>query len=231
MHNDLTRAKTAAYHRSTTRMPYQQHFEACRTRSFHQGEQIYCARASGVSWRVLSGSVRLNRMANDGEMLFANLAVEGDVIGTETMLMGRYEFWAVALSDCELVPWPEGLSSASGDSLLHILAAAERRTADVVALRSGPAIDRVMRLIVMLAQLDENHDFCFALPKGQDISEITDLAKETISRIISSMKQDGILQKKSIPGHAIHRHYIFSERAALSVNDGSNLISHTLLIR
>ncbi|NMM26687.1 MAG: Crp/Fnr family transcriptional regulator [Glaciimonas sp.] len=151
-------------------------------------------------------------MANDGGMLFANLAVEGDVIGTETLLMGRYEFLAVALSDCELAPWPEGSSSASRDSLLHILAAAERRTADVVALRSGLAMDRVIRLIAMLAQRDEHADFCFALPRGQDISEITDLTKETISRTISILKQEGILRKKVIPGQSIHRNYIFSER-------------------
>ncbi len=200
MHKDL--AHTPPYHRPATQLPYQQQLDACRTRSFQQGEQIYSARASGIAWRVSSGSVRLNRMTNDGQMLFANLAVAGDVIGTETLLMGKYEFWAVALSDCELVPWPEGLSSPSGDSLLHILAAAERRTADVVALRSGAAIDRVMRLIVMLAQRDENHDYCFALPKGRDISEITDLAKETISRMISSLKQDGIVRKKEISGHA-----------------------------
>lgn len=147
-------------------------------------------------------------------MLFANLAVEGDVIGAETLLMGRYEFEAVALSDCELEPWPNGASSASRDALLQILAAAERRTADVVALRSGLAMNRVMRLIAMLAQRDENDDLSFALPKGQDISEITDLTKETISRIISSLKHDDVLQKKVIPGQAIHRNYMISERSA-----------------
>lgn len=224
MHNDLILAKTSPYRRSVNRVRYQQHFDAHRTRSFHQGEQIYCPSTSGICWRVISGSVRLNRIANDGEMLFANLAVKNDVIGTETLLMGQYAFCAVALSDCELVPWPEGLSSASKDSLLFILAAAERRTADVVALRSGLAIDRVMRLIAMLAQPDENHDLCVALPIWQDISDIADLTKETISRTISSLKHDGILRKKEIHGHANYRNYTFCSSIALSINDGSNLL-------
>lgn len=136
------------------------------------------------------------------------------MIGAETLLIGRYDFEAVALSDCELIPWPDGASSASRDALLQILAAAERRTADVVALRSGLAMDRVMRLIAMLAQHDDNDDLWLTLPKGQDLSEITDLTKETISRIISSLKHDGILRKKAIPGLAIHRTYMVNQRSA-----------------
>ncbi|MGV8894372.1 MAG: Crp/Fnr family transcriptional regulator [Burkholderiaceae bacterium] len=213
MHNIQIQPTRSPFHPSANRKRCQRHLDACRTKSFRQGEQLYCAHASGISWRVISGSVRLNRIADDGKKLFANLAVEGDVIGAETLLMGRYEFEAVALSDCELVPWPDGASSASRDSLLQILAAAERRTADVVALRSGLAMDRVMRLIAMITQRDENDNLCFALPKGQDISEITDLTKETISRIISSLKHDGILRKKVIPEHAVHRNYIVSQRS------------------
>ncbi|MEO8406989.1 MAG: Crp/Fnr family transcriptional regulator [Oxalobacteraceae bacterium] len=227
MRNDLIPAKISSYRRSVSRGRYQQHFEASRTRPFHQGEQIYSADTAGICWRVVSGSVRLNRIDNDGEMLFANLAVKDDVIGTETLLMGHYTFSAVALSDCELAPWPEGLSSASKDALLHILAAAERRTADVVALRSGLAIDRVMRLIAMLAQRDENHELCFALPKGQDISEITDLRKETISRTVSSLKQEGMIRKMKIPGHAIDRNYIFYGSTAWSADDGSNRVAQS----
>ncbi|MEO8598305.1 MAG: Crp/Fnr family transcriptional regulator [bacterium] len=213
MRNNLMQATSSLFHPAATRKRCQQHLDACRTKSFRPGEQLYCARASGISWRVISGSVRLNRVADDGKILFANLAVEGDVIGAETLLMGRYEFEAVAISDCELVPWPGGASSASRNALLQILAAAERRTADVVALRSGLAKDRVMRLITMIAQRDGNDDLCFALLKGQDISEITDLTKETISRIISSLKHDGILRKKIIPDHTGHRNYIVSQRS------------------
>lgn len=214
MRNIQMQPATSPFHPLANRKRCRQHLDACRTKSFRQGEQLYCARASGISWRVIRGSVRLNRIANDGKILFANLAVEGDVIGAETLLIGRYDFEAVALSDCELIPWPDGASSASRDALLQILAAAERRTADVVALRSGLAMDRVMRLIAMLAQHDDNDDLWLTLPKGQDLSEITDLTKETISRIISSLKHDGILRKKAIPGLAIHRTYMVNQRSA-----------------
>ncbi|MEO6352845.1 MAG: Crp/Fnr family transcriptional regulator [Burkholderiaceae bacterium] len=222
MRNNLMPAKASPYRLSVSRGRYQQHFEASRTRSFRQGEQVYSIGTLGICWRVISGSVRLNRTTQNGEVLFANLAVKDDVIGTETLLMGQYAFCAVALSDCELVPWPEGLSSASKDSLLYILAAADRRTADVVALRSGLAIDRVMRLIAMLAKCDENHDLCFALPKGQDISEITDLTKETISRTVSNLKYEGMIRKMKIPGHASHRNYIFCGSTVWSTDESSN---------
>lgn len=227
MRNDMMLLKASPYRRAVSRGYYQQHFEASRTRPFQQGEQIYAPGTAGICWRVVSGSVRLNRTAHDGAALFANLAIKDDVIATETLLRGQYAFSAVALSDCELAPWPEGLSSASKDALLQILAAAEHRTADVVALRFGLAIDRVMRLIEMLAQRDENHDLCFILPKAQDISEITDLTKETISRTISVLKQKGVIKMK-IPRHAIHRHYIFCGSTTLPSDESGNRASQAV---
>lgn len=217
-------ATTAPYPRPLNRGRNQQVLEASDAKSFRRGEQLYSSGTAGICWRVISGSVRLNRMTDDGQMLFANLAVTADVIGTETLLMGQYAFCAVALSNCELAPWPDGLSGTSKNVLLQILAAAERRTADVVALRFGLAIDRVIRLIAMLAQRDENHDLCFVLPKAQDISEITDLTKETISRTISTLKQNGIIKMK-IPHHAIHRNYLFCGSTALRSDDGGNRAS------
>lgn len=227
MRNAMMPVKTSPYRRAVSRGHYQQHFEASLTRPFQQGEQIYAPGTAGICWRVIRGSVRLNRTAHDGAVLFANLAIKDDVIATETLLRGQYAFSAVALSDCELAPWPEGLSSASKDALVQILAAAEHRAADVVALRLGLAIDRVMRLIEMLAQRDENHDLCFVLPKAQDISEITDLTKETISRTISALKQKEIIKMKISP-HAIHRHYIFCGSTTASSDGGGNCVSQAI---
>jgi CRP-like cAMP-binding protein len=66
---------------------------------FRRGQRIYAGEAHGGAWRVLSGSVRLDREEPNGEQSFATLAVQNDIIGAETLLFGKYTFTATALSD------------------------------------------------------------------------------------------------------------------------------------
>jgi len=162
------------------------------------GKSIFAAGAAGTAWRVVSGSVRLNRTEPDGTAMFANLAVAGDVIGAETLLFGTYTFAAVALSPCLLTPWPGGEASPARESLLLTLAQAERRAADVIALRCGQAADRIKRLVRLLA---ENATAAgsgapawqVALPGLKDMAEITALTVETVSRSISGLRRAGML--------------------------------------
>jgi hypothetical protein len=117
---------------------------------FGVGEALYHAGAEGMAWRVRNGVVRLDTLSSTGKLTFASLAIAGDILGCETLLFGAYTFSASALTQCELTPWPEGEASAAGESLLESLAIAQRRAADVVALRGGQAIDRVIGLIRLL---------------------------------------------------------------------------------
>jgi CRP-like cAMP-binding protein len=168
---------------------------ATRGSAYEQGDAIFAAGTMGTAWRVLSGSVRLNRIEADGAPMFASLAVAGDVIGAETLLFGVYTFEAVALSPCRLAPWPGAETSPARESLLLTLAQAERRAADVIALRGGQAIDRVKRLVRLLARdADGGAPACrIALPGLKDMAEITALTVETVSRSISGLRRAGLL--------------------------------------
>lgn len=160
-----------------------------------RGQTIYKAGAEGTSWRVVSGTVRLDQPGPDG-LQFAGMAVTGDVIGAETLLFGRYTFTARALSACVLEPWCADQAEPSGQLLLGMLAATERRMAEVLALRSGKAGDRVRRLFeFMTAGLTRSRKAArLALPRLKDIAEITDLSVETVSRTISHLGADGTLE-------------------------------------
>lgn len=166
---------------------------------FKRGQRIYAADASGGAWRVLSGAVRLDRNAPGGEESFANLAIKSDIIGAETLIFGRYSFTATALAACVIEPWPESHAPQASDSLLQTLAKAERRTAEVIALRCGQAAERVRRLVMMLAQEPEEspewqaEELQVVLPSGQDMADITALRLETVSRMVSRLRQAGIL--------------------------------------
>jgi len=129
-------------------------------------------------------------------MAFASLAIAGDILGCETLLFGAYTFSATALTECRLIRWPEGASAVDSDSLLASLANAQRRAADLVALRGGQAIDRVLGLVRLLADSAGQ----VVLPTRQDIADITDLRFETISRIVKQLERQHILNPIRIAG-------------------------------
>lgn len=186
-----------------------------RQRSVSRGQRIYVGNASGTAWRVLSGSVRLDRAEQpNGEQSFANLAVRGDIIGAETLLFGKYSFTATALADCLLVPWPDDRTPPAGDySLLRTLAKAERRAAEVIALRCGQAADRVRRLVMMLAQAPAENpanqpaDLQVVLPSRQDMADITALTLETVSRMVSQLRHAGLLAPLRQGKHPSQRNF------------------------
>lgn len=168
--------------------------ERC-SRAFADGDEIYNAGSAGLAWRVRRGVVRLDAVAPSGELGFASLAIAGDIVGCESMLFGAYTFGASALTQCDLSPWPEG-EAAAGESLLESLAIAQKRAADVVALRGGEAVARVVNLIRLLADASG----CVVLPTRQDIADITDLRFETISRVIKRLERDAVLAPLKISG-------------------------------
>jgi CRP-like cAMP-binding protein len=160
------------------------------------GRIIYRAGGEGLAWRVAEGVVRLDSTGKSGERAFASLAIKGDILGCETLIFGAYTFSASALTECRLTPWPEGAGAAAGETLLESLALAQRRSADLVALRGGQAADRVLGLIRLLADGAGR----VILPTRQDIADITDLRFETISRIIKMLERERVLSPLRIVG-------------------------------
>ena len=163
---------------------------------FAAGERIYRAADTGNAWRIATGVVRLDTVQSDGSLHFASLAIHGDILGCETLLFGAYTFSATALTQCELSAWPSAANEMAGDSLLGSIAQAQRRAADLVALRGGQAIDRVLGLARLLADAGGR----VVMPTRQDIADITDLRFETISRIVKQLERAGILNPVRIEG-------------------------------
>ena len=171
---------------------------------YSASQAIFTTGAEGLAWRVKIGVVRLDTTSQAGEPSFASLAIAGDIVGCETMLFGAYTFSASALTHCELSPWPEGEPAGAGESLLESLALAQRRAADVIALRGGQASDRVLGLIRLLGDGAGR----VVLPTRQDIADITDLRFETISRIIKGLERVGVLLPVKMEGVHATRGYV-----------------------
>ncbi len=161
---------------------------------FERGQRIHDAGDMGFPWRVSQGVVRFDTAeAEDGELSFAGLAMEGDLVGAEVLMFGRFAYRATALTACQLEPWPARLGQDE-DNLLQVLARSEQRAADVVALRSGQAMARVCRLIELLLPPSATAPLKAELPPLRDMAEITALTIETVSRMLSGLRRLGALE-------------------------------------
>lgn len=162
--------------------------------SLHQfaiGELIFAPGMTGKAWRVKHGAVRLDRV-QENNRLFAGLALEGDIVGAETLIYGSYSFEARALCDVTLEPWLQHNEAPSGESLLRTLAAIETRAAETLALRAGEAFDRVRQLVLLLARGHQQ----LVIPGLKDMAEITGLTIETVSRAMSRLSKSGLLKRQ-----------------------------------
>ena len=158
-------------------------------------ELIYAAGDRGIAWRIASGVVRLDRPGSD-EVGFAGLALSGDLIGVETLLLGQYSLSARAIKGCQLLAWSPSSDDPSSDTMARIFSAIERRAADALALRCGDAFDRMRRLFRLLA--DEQPDQAtiqVTIPSLKDMAEMTGLTRETASRTITQFVKSGLLIK------------------------------------
>ena len=173
------------------------------SRRCEAGEILFRSGETGTAWRLTHGVIRLDQP----EAGFAGLSIAGDILGCETMLFGQYSFSATALTSCLIVSWP-GEKQADSASLLDSLAHAQRRAADLVALRGGQAVGRIMKLVRLLADREGR----VILPTRNDIADITDLRFETVSRLIHSLVRDEVLSPIRIDG--IHATRSFSLNVA-----------------
>jgi CRP-like cAMP-binding protein len=161
---------------------------------FKRGQLIHKADSGSTAWRVASGVVRFDTVDASGDAVaFAGMALDGDIVGAEALIFGCYSFRATALTPCELVPWP-GPAQSDQESLLRALALAERRAARVVALRSGDAVERIRRLIGLLLPQPAAAAASAELPTLRDMADITSLALETVSRALSRLRRQKLIE-------------------------------------
>ncbi len=156
------------------------------------GELLCEAGAVGVVWQLESGALRLD--SADGQ--FMQLVLPGDMIGVELLAATAYAYTARAI-----VPSSVSYSPLSNDAerrmaLLDGLMQQQRRMANLVALRTGPAQDRLKHLLLLMAPdasaWGEVAARC-VLPTLKDMAAILDTAPETVSRIFANLKRSHLL--------------------------------------
>lgn len=160
---------------------------------YHAGLPSHCA------WQVVSGTVRLDQPM-DPRTRFVQITLAGELLGTEAWLQLPHLHTALALTDCCLRPLAAPEPDALPLWLGHALCQQAQRTSDMVSLRTGSAPERVRRLLLLLSPgpgvNPERGASDHALPRIKDMAAITDVAPETVSRVLSSLRRSQVLHAR-----------------------------------
>jgi CRP-like cAMP-binding protein len=147
------------------------------------------------------GLVKLVQYQPDGNQRILRLLKQGDVAGMEALVGESYQHDAVALEQVSVCRIPvtvvERLSRDTPRLHHQLLSRWQRALRDADAwlttLSSGPAAQRVARLLVYLSDSHPDHR-CF-LPSRDDIGAMLGIASETASRVTADLKRKGWIRE------------------------------------
>jgi len=170
--------------------------------SLEPGQPLYTAESLGTAlFTIRKGVIRLERSSHAGERRILRLAGRTDLVGLEAMLGQTYAADAVACTELEACRIPRGLI----DELLpgHLGVAIDlmkrwQRALDdseewLTELTRGTARHRMLRLLLKLSEYGEP-DGMIWLPTRQEMGAMLALTFETASRVVSSLRKEGVLQ-------------------------------------
>jgi len=166
------------------------------------GGVLFEAGAVGTVWQLESGAMRLDRVDREGAR-FMQIVLPGDLLGLELLAAYPYAYTARAIVPSEVRRRMLAGEAERRMALIEGLMQQQRRGADLVALRTGPAQDRLKHLLLLLAPEDTpwvGPGATRALPTIKDVAAIIDTAPETVSRIFANLKRSQILDGRQRQG-------------------------------
>ena len=160
-------------------------------------QAVFQAGETGQVWRVVQGLVRLDRESGgrDGhDRQPVQIAVPGDLIGTETLCNQAFRFNATALTPCLLEAVSVGDAQAQAALLQQALMQQQLRSQDMAALRTGTVLQRIEHFLHMLgfewataAQLRNTEAIRAALPTLREVAQVVDAKTETVCRVLGQL--------------------------------------------
>ena len=179
-------ALTDAFERHGVRMTYD------------RNEEIYAQDdLVELLYRVARGVVRTSRLTADGRRQVGDFYYVGDLFGLEPG--PDHRFGAEALADCEVLAVRRGtVRAAAGDAELNraILEAQrvemERLQDHVVMLGRKSARERVACFLMSIAQRGDDDHNDLAMGR-QDMADYLGLTIETVSRMLTQLQGDAIV--------------------------------------
>jgi CRP-like cAMP-binding protein len=155
--------------------------------------------ATGL-FTLRSGMVKLVRTTSDGRERIVRVMRQGDVLGLETLVHGKFETDAVALTATSVCRIPLDVIQTLGlqsprlhQSLMKKWSHNQKEAEDWLAdLNFGSARQRVSNFILKMRSPSDMD--LVTLFSREDIGSMVDLKMETVSREVSHFVREGVIE-------------------------------------
>lgn len=158
-------------------------------------QSIFLAGESGPVWRVVEGVVHLDRDSGPIRQP-VQLALPGDLIGTETLCGLPYQLSASAFTRCRLEPVRPGSDAAPEPLLQKALLQHLNRSQDMAQLRTGSVLQRLTHLLGLMGldravheaeRMGQADAVREALPALREVALLIDAKTETVCRALAQL--------------------------------------------
>lgn len=191
-------------------------------------QTIFLAGESGPVWRVVEGVVRLDRGCGPIRQP-VQLALPGDLIGTEALCGQPYQLSASAFTRCRLEPVRPAADTAPEPLLQQALLQHLGRSQDMAQLRTGSVLQRLTHLLGLMGLDRPVHDAALAgqadavrkaLPTLREVALLVDAKTETVCRALAQLLPPR--SRKSGPARSTVRDWPTSAPLRLATAWGAN---------
>lgn len=178
-----------------------------RLRRFEPRETVHVEGEAGADMGMIrQGLVKLVRYSASEDERIVRLAMAGDTIGLELMVVRRFEHTAIALTPVQLCMMPvevvEQHTSRSPAFVRKLLSEWHASVDDaerfLTELSTGTSHQRVARLLLFLH--DRVHAAACPAIGREDMGALLGLTTETVSRVVAEFKRAGHLREDAQGG-------------------------------
>lgn len=185
-------------------------FKVCHKQTFQKGNMILIEEDTGSTFfLILDGKVKISRISDDGREVILSILSDGDFFGEMAIIDGQSRSANVSsLEDTELL-------TISRDDFMNLLYSYPQVTINLVkeltsrlrrsdqhikALSLKDAVGKVASAFLRLAEnsgmMKSGQVVIPNVPAQQDLANMSGTSRETISRAIKALSQDGYLNKE-----------------------------------
>lgn len=161
---------------------------------FAAGAEIYGQNdKAGRIYQIEFGAIRVYRLLADGRRQIGSFHLPGETFGLE--VDDRHHFSAEAISNCGIRKFsPASHPEMSGELLALALQSLGRAQDHLLLLARQAASERVGAFLIELAARQGGTNMIELPMSRMDIGDYLGLTIETVSRIISKLKEQGIIR-------------------------------------
>jgi CRP/FNR family transcriptional regulator, nitrogen fixation regulation protein len=171
---------------------------------FAQDREIFSeGNAAEYYYKIVSGVVRTCKFLVDGRRQIDAFYTAGDIFGFEPDLAHRFS--AEAVTDCTMVAYRKGRSETLGggdgplsqELLSFAMGGMARAQAHSLLLGRRSALEKVAGFLMDWAQRSPDHHIVNLAMTRQDIADYLGLTIETVSRTLTQLERDRVIDLPS----------------------------------